>query len=72
MGKLKLLDTVALREAWREQGLPAGAVGTVVERLDDAHVEVEFADLDGVSYAELALPEEALLRLHHAPLSAAA
>ena len=69
MKAIKLFDTIALRQADLVHGLPAGTVGTVVELLDGAHVEVEFADLDGVSYAEMAMPISALLPLHHAPLN---
>lgn len=66
MPGLNLLDTVVLRDAMPEHGLPASAVGTVVERLDGAHVEVEFADPDGASCACLALPEVALHRVRAA------
>ncbi len=72
MNVIKLFDTVALHQASPGHGLSAGAVGTVVELSDDAHVEVEFSDLDGASCAEIALPALELLRLHHTPMSRAA
>lgn len=60
---LHLLDTVALLADHREHGLVRGQVGTVVERLDDRMVKVEFCDDDGRSYAQLAVAVGDLLRL---------
>ncbi len=48
-----------------------GQVGTVVERLTDGVFEVEFVDDEGQTYAELALPAEQLLLLHHRRIKAA-
>jgi len=48
-----------------------GQVGTVVERLTDDVFEVEFVDDDGQTYAEIALPAEQLLVLHHRRIRAA-
>ena len=47
-----------------------GQVGTVVEFLDGA-CEVEFSDDEGTTYAEIALPPDQLLVLHHRPQRAA-
>ena len=44
-----------------------GQVGTVVEVLAPDVYEVEFADNDGRTYAELAVKEEQLLVLHYEP-----
>jgi hypothetical protein len=65
--KVKLLDVVALTEALPERKLERGQVGTVVEVLAPDVYEVEFADNDGRTYAELAVKEEKLLVLHYEP-----
>jgi hypothetical protein len=65
----RLLDVVALLSAVPAHGLLRGQVGTVVELLDGAY-EVEFSDDDGTSYAQLALPSDQLLILHHRPPNA--
>jgi len=66
----RLLDVVALLADVPVHGLLRGQVGTVVELLDGVY-EVEFSDDEGKSYAELALPAEQLLVLHHRPERAA-
>jgi hypothetical protein len=65
--KVKLLDVVALTEDLPERKLERGQVGTVVEVLAPDVYEVEFADNDGRTYAELAVKEEQLLVLHYEP-----
>ena len=60
------LDVVALLSDVPAHGLLRGQVGTVVELLDGA-CEVEFSDDEGKTYAELALPPDQLLILHHRP-----
>jgi hypothetical protein len=65
-----LMDVVALLSDVPAQGLVRGQVGTVVELLDGAY-EVEFSDDEGKTYAELALPSDRLLILHHRPQQAA-
>lgn len=65
----QLLDIVALLTDIPAHGLLRGQVGTVVERLDGAY-EVEFSDDAGKTYAELALPSDQLLILHHRRLRA--
>ena len=65
--KVKLLDVVALIEDLPERKLERGQVGTVVEVLAPDVYEVEFADNDGRTYAELAVNEEKLLVLHYEP-----
>lgn len=65
--KVKLLDVVALTEDLPEHKLERGQVGTVVEVLAPDVYEVEFADNDGRTYAELAVKEEKLLVLHYEP-----
>ena len=51
--------------------LAKGQVGTIVDRLSDETVLVEFADLDGVAYALEAVAVGNLMSLHHAPAIAA-
>ncbi|MGD0291526.1 MAG: DUF4926 domain-containing protein [Candidatus Binataceae bacterium] len=69
---MKLLDVVALIEDEREKGLRRGQVGTIVETLASGVFEVEFCDLEGRTYASVALPERRLMLLHHEPASAVA
>lgn len=66
----RLLDVVALLSDMPAHGLLRGQVGTIVELLDGAF-EVEFSDDEGRTYAELALPSDQLLVLHHRPQRAA-
>jgi hypothetical protein len=66
----RLLDVVALLSDMPSHGLVRGQVGTVVELLDGAY-EIEFSDDEGQTYAELALPSDQLLVLHHRPGRAA-
>ena len=54
---MKLLDVVALTQEEPGKGLRRGQVGTVVERLAPGVFEVEFCDLEGQTYASVALPE---------------
>lgn len=49
-----------------------GHVGTIVERLAEGIYEVEFADVEGRTYASLALPGNLLMVLHHSPREEAA
>jgi hypothetical protein len=66
----QLLDVVALLSDVPDHHLVRGQVGTIVELLDGAY-EVEFSDDEGKTYAELALPSDQLLVLHHRPEQAA-
>jgi hypothetical protein len=67
--KVKLLDVVTLTEDLPEHELQRGQVGTVVEVLAPDVYEVEFADNEGRTYAELAIKAEKLLVLHcNAPI----
>jgi hypothetical protein len=62
---MKTLEVVALTSDVPEKHLRRGQVGTVVEMLAPGVVEVEFADLNGNTYAMCAVPESNLLVLHH-------
>jgi len=69
---MKLLDGVALTQDEARKGLRRGQVGTIVETLASGVFEVEFCDLDGRTYASVALPEGHLMLLRHQPASAVA
>lgn len=64
---IHLLDIVVLTQDLPNRGLRRGAVGTVVELLDNDVYEVEFSDNDGETYAELALRADQLIVLHYEP-----
>jgi len=68
---MKILDVVATLEAIPLARLAKGQVGTIVERLDDVVVLVEFADLGGLAYALEPIPLDKLIELHHSPAMAA-
>ncbi len=72
MPEIEVLSVVALLEAAAEKGLLRGQVGTIVETLAPGAYEVEFSDDDGRTYASLALREDQLMCLHHAPSHPAA
>ncbi len=65
-----LLDVVALLADLPTQRLARGQVGTVVERLDDRMLLVEFSDDQGHTYAVAPCPREDLLVLHYVPEAA--
>ena len=69
---MKPFDVVALTEDLPERHLQRGQVGTIVEMLAAGVFEVEFADMEGRTYASLALPEYKLMVLHHEPVEEAA
>ena len=62
--KIKLLDTVALREDVPNRKLRAGEVGTIVELLSDNAYEVEFCNDRGETYAEFALRKDQIIPLY--------
>jgi hypothetical protein len=64
------LDVVALLVDLPAQGLPRGQVGTVVEKLDDRTLLVEFSDDQGRAYAVVPCPRADLLVLHYVPQAA--
>ncbi|MFZ0887526.1 MAG: DUF4926 domain-containing protein [Candidatus Binataceae bacterium] len=69
---MKLLYVVALIDDLPEKALRRGQVGTIVELLAPGVFEVEFSDLEGRTYASVAIPENRLMVLHHQPASAVA
>lgn len=64
---MQTFHVVATLQAYPEQRIGRGQVGTVVETLDNDHLLVEFADLNGVTYALTPIPAYALIALRHAP-----
>lgn len=69
---MKVLDVVALTEDMPERHLQRGQVGTIVETLAPGVFEVEFADMEGRTYASVAVSEDKLMILHHGPIDEAA
>lgn len=68
---LGLLDAVTLLADLGDAGLARGMVGTIVEVLQDDHVEVEFCSDDGSTRASVAIPRRSLQPLSsHSGLSA--
>ena len=65
-----VLDVVALLTALPSHGLGRGQVGTVVERLDEKTVLVEFSDDEGRAYALAPCRRDQLLVLHYLPEAA--
>jgi len=65
---MQVHDVVAVTRDVAENCLVKGQVGTIVEQWQEGVYEVEFADLDGRTYAMAALPEEVLLPLWFQPV----
>jgi hypothetical protein len=65
-----LLDAVALLTGLPGRQLARGQVGTVVERLDEGTLLVEFSDDEGRAYALEPCPQDDLLVLHYVPEAA--
>ncbi|HEY4114146.1 MAG TPA: DUF4926 domain-containing protein [Rhizomicrobium sp.] len=65
-----LLDVVALLVDRPENELARGQVGTVVEKLDERHVLVEFSDDQGRAYALVPCAASDLMVLHYLPQAA--
>lgn len=68
---MKLLDVVATKQAFLEERVDVGQIGTIVEVLDANTVLVEFSDLNGVAYAITPIPVSVLMELKHTPAVAA-
>jgi len=65
-----VLAPVALLADLPAAGLARGQVGTVVEKLAENMVLVEFSDDDGRAYAVAPCPLSELLMLHYVPEAA--
>lgn len=61
---MNLYDVVALLEDLPEEKLKRGQVGTIIEEWESGVYEVEFADTNGVTYAQVALRAEQLMTLY--------
>jgi hypothetical protein len=64
---MKILDVVALLDDLPESRLSRGQVGTIVEEWKAGVYEVEFADLEGRTYASAAILENRLMPLSFEP-----
>jgi hypothetical protein len=62
-----VLDVVALLSDLPAQALARGQVGTIVEKLDNKTLLVEFNDEQGRAYAVAPCPLANLLVLHYVP-----
>lgn len=69
---MNLYDVVALTCDLPEHDLQRGQVGALIEQLAPNVFEVEFANLNGETYASLALASNQLMVLHHHPIRTAA
>jgi len=69
MRDIQPFDVVALREDVPDLNLVAGQVGTIVEDVAPGVFEVEFSDLEGRTYATVALDSKVLMTLHYEPVA---
>ena len=67
---IDLLDVVALLTDMPAEKLRKGSLGTVVELFNDETYLVEFADLNGVTYAMPVLMESQLMKVYQEPVFA--
>lgn len=65
--EIQILDVVALTADMPAGGLQRGQVGTVVDTVAPGVREVEFADDQGRTYAQAAIPDSMLMVLHYQP-----
>ena len=68
MDSLSLLDVVVLLTDIPSEKLGKGSLGTIVETFADDSYLVEFADLNGVTYAMPILPTSQLMKVHQEPV----
>jgi hypothetical protein len=64
---MHMYDVVALLEDLPEEGLKRGQVGTIIEEWEPGVYEVEFADTNGITYAQAALRADQLMTLYWHP-----
>lgn len=64
---MQIHDVVALTEDVPEHDLRRGQVGTIIEQWEPDVFEIEFADTDGVTYAQVALHTRQLMILRWQP-----
>ncbi len=65
-----LLDVVVLLADLPDEKLRKGSLGTVVELFDGGSFLVEFADLNGVTYALPVLSATQLMKIYQEPIEA--
>ncbi|QHV96019.1 DUF4926 domain-containing protein [Spirosoma endbachense] len=65
-----LLDVVVLLTDIPAEKLRKGSLGTIVETFDNGNFLVEFADLNGATYAMPVLPATQLLKVYQKPIAA--
>ena len=70
MDSLGLLDVVVLLTDIPSEKLGKGSLGTIVETFANDSYLVEFADLNGVTYAMPVLPTSQLMKVHQEPVEA--
>ena len=68
MDSLDLLDVVVLLTNMPSEKLRKGSLGTVVETVADDSYLVEFADLNGVTYAMPIVAASQLMKVHQEPV----
>ena len=65
-----LLDVVVLLADLPAEKLRKGSLGTIVETFDGGNFLVEFADLNGVTYALPVLSATQLIKVYQEPIEA--
>ena len=70
MDSLNLLDAVVLLIDLPAEKLKKGSLGTIVEVFDNKNFLVEFANLNGVTYALPILASDQLLKVYQEPVEA--
>lgn len=68
MDPLKLLDVIVLLTDLPDEKLRKGSLGAIVEVFDDQTYLVEFADLNGVTYALPILSAAQLIKVYQEPI----
>ena len=68
----KLYDVVVLMEDLPHENLHKGAIGAIVEILDEGVLLVEFADADGQTVEMLDLRASQLMKVFYEPMREAA
>ncbi|GAB4010600.1 DUF4926 domain-containing protein [Spirosoma migulaei] len=70
MDLLNLLDVVVLAADLPAEKLKKGSLGTIVEVFTNGNFLVEFADINGVTYAMPVLTAAQLIKVYQEPIEA--
>lgn len=70
MNNVVIHDVVVLNKNLPTENVKKGAIGTVLEKLDDHTFLVEFADKKGIAYAIVELKSRSLLKVEFEPMNA--